>query len=207
MKKILLVLGQLVVVILRPVYVFLVTSPLAALKRRREKKEKEYLDRAVPDGYRLDITRIANAEVNRRFLNDGNNFAKIVVWLMIRRNLPPDEVLIYSKALTPSFYAEIMRATALLDSKIRFRIVLDEKDGVNVINNLPEEVQKRIDFRIIDSHLGAHFLVTRCAYRYELIECPNELLVVCNFNEPESALRLRNNFEKLWANSVPLSGT
>ena len=171
----------------------------------RSPKAVSKAESGVPLNYIAAVTKLADERKNLRFLNDSNNFAKLVAWLMIRNVCPADEVLIYSKALTQSFYSEIMRASCLLDSKPRFKIVLDNKDGIEVIKKLPEDVQRRIDCRVATTQDGSHMLLTPVAFRAEAKSYRDELFVVCNFYEPEVVQTLKSRFERIWANSVPCS--
>ncbi|HBH71244.1 MAG: hypothetical protein UU88_C0019G0003 [Parcubacteria group bacterium GW2011_GWC1_42_11] len=157
----------------------------------------------VPLEYINAVTKLARKRKDQRFLNDGNNFAKLVAWLMISSVRPMDEILIYSKALTQPFYSTILRASCLLDSKPVFRVVLDDKEGIEVIKKLPEDVQSRIDCRLAATPEGSHMLLTPVAFRAEAKSCHDELFVICNFYEPEVVQALKTRFERIWANSAP----
>lgn len=159
----------------------------------------------VPEAESYALEKMAKDRKNQRFLNDNDEEAKIVVWLMIRSLRPADEVLVYSKDLSLPFYSAILRASQLLDSNLNFRIVLDDKEGIEVIRKLPEDAQSRIDCRLATTQDGSHILLTPVAFRAEAKDYHDELFVVCNFYEPYVAQTLKIRFERIWTNSVPCS--
>lgn len=172
----------------------------------------------VPQDYVEAITLLADKQGNRRFLNGSNAQAELVAGLMVSRNSEHHEVLIYTESLEPAFYKEILQ-----NSRGRFRVIFCNTKALGVIRALPKDVQDRIDYRVSNTPWSERFLVVGNAFRYQLAEIShllfgkiiqyepgtrrssNELFVVCNFNEPETAQKLRDNFEILWANSVPRS--
>jgi len=156
----------------------------------------------LPHDYIVALGELADNEENRRFLNGSNDEASIVTWLMIRHATEDDEVLIYSKALSPLFYAEILRAASIQPLKCRFRIVLDDKEGMKVVKALPVEIQSHVDCRYLLEPEGGHFLVFDDAFRYEIKDHHDELSVVCNFSERETAQKLRSGFERRWEKSA-----
>lgn len=197
MKKILIAVGQLVLTIIWFSYVALIKIPLNALKRTNIRNSKAYLERPVSDDYRSAVTRLADNNVNRRFLNDSKEQAKLIAGLMVSRAVENRDVLIYSDSLEPEFYTEILRY-----SECHFRILVGNTGALGVIKSLPKYAQDRIDCRASTTPKGVHFLVTKHSFRYELPEHPDELFVVCNFYEPEIAQLLRDRFETMWENSI-----
>lgn len=164
-----------------------------------------YAQPNLPLDYIHEVTKIADARKNRRFLNDSNSHAELVFWLMIRALRFNDEVLIYSSSLDLPFYSRILSGSCFLDSKPVFKIILDDKVGLEIIKKLPEDAQNRIDCRIATKKDDAHMIVTHHAFRIEAKDYHDELFVVCNFNEPEVAEGLKKRFNRIWENAVPLS--
>lgn len=157
----------------------------------------------LPVDYMVAVTKLATDREDRRFLNGNEKEASLVSWLMVRNARAEDEVLIYSKALSLPFYSEILRATCLSVSKPVFRIIIDDKQGVDIIKNLPEDVQSRINCRLATTKDGLHLLLTPVAFRAERKGFINELFVVCNFYEPGTVEVLKTRFERIWRNSIP----
>jgi hypothetical protein len=152
--------------------------------------------------YRFAVAEIANSKKDRRFLNGEEWHAEIVAGMMVS-HAKNEEVLIYSDSLGPEFYAKI-----LLNSYCSFRILLGNvgnSRALDVIRALPQEAQSRIDFRVSNAPYGKHFLVVGDSIRCEADDDGNELFVVCNFNEPDAAQRLRDRFESMWEKSPPWS--
>lgn len=170
----------------------------------------------VPQDYVEAITLLADEQANRRFLNCSNAQAELVVGLMISQNSEYSEVLIYSESLGPAFYKEILQ-----NPRGRFRVIFCNTKALEVILALPKEVQDRIDYRASSTPRSERFLVIGDAFRYQLSEISHlvfgriiqyepdirksssELFVVCNFNEPESAQKLRARFESMWEEAGP----
>lgn len=199
MKKILMAIGQLVLTILYFVYVALIKIPLNAVKRTNIRNQKTYLEGPVPDDYRAAITGLADNMVNRRFLNSSKEQTKLIARLMVNRVVENGDVLIYSDSLEQEFYTEI-----LCHSRCHFRILVGNTGALKVIKSLPQHAQNRIDCRAHNGFKKEHFLVIKHSFRYELPEYQNELLVICNFYEPETAQKLRDRFEAMWGNSTQL---
>lgn len=157
----------------------------------------------LPQEYISAVTRLAKKRTNQRFLNDTNEHAEFVFWLIIRSCRLGEEILIYSKALKFPFYRRILRAACLFDPGIVFKILLDDEEGIEEIKKLPENVQRQIECRIASVSDGAHMVVTSTAFRIEAKDYHDELFVVCNFYEPDIAENLRKRFNRIWENAVP----
>lgn len=211
MKKILKAIAQLIFTVLW-VFCAILGKPLVSIFKAPVKKKNV---ETVSQEYRDAVTKLAEIKKNQRFLNGTNADAKVVAGLMITRAEQVDEVLVYSDALSADFYKEVFR-----HSKCRIKILLDDREGINIIKALPQDVQNRLEYRVTRVADGAHFLVSDDAFRYEL-EYPtrlmfgivvqyetkhperhDELYVVCNFYEPRITQRLRTRFEDMWANAV-----
>lgn len=177
-------------------------SARSAAKGMNGEKTPE-ADARVSEAYLSALEKVAKERKNQRFLNSNNEEAKIVTWLMTSCLRPGDEVLIYSKSLNPEFYEEVFRALSFLPTKLRFRIVLDDKEGTEVIKKFPQDTQSQVDCRLATTKDGSHILLTPVAFRAEAKESHNELLVVCNFYEPDKVQELKRRFERIWENSVP----
>lgn len=200
MTKLLKAITQLFITLVWFIYVVLVRTPLGVFNRIPEGLKRNYINRAVPEDYREEVEKLANHEENRRFLIDGENFAKLIVGLMLTKTATTDETCIYSKCLGPEFYCGILRSL-----KSRTRIILEDPEGIEVIKALPQDIQSLIDFCVTDSPYGEYFISTKSAFWFAAPPNNNELSAICNFNEPETIQVLRERFEKLWKSSVPCS--
>ena len=154
------------------------------------------LSNTSPMSYEDAVRFIANNNVNRRFLNDANEHTKLVVELMVDHIKDGDEVLIFTSTL-PAFYD-----VALQNPKCKFRIIVDNIDGLNAVRTLRSEVSRRIDCRFVSVPEGKHFISLGSAYRMT-VDHDSESLAVSNFNEPEAVQRLQSRFERMWKCSVP----
>lgn len=211
MKKVLKAVAQFILTVLWVFYAILGKPLISIFKVPAKKKNEE----TVSQEYRDAVTKLAEVKKNQRFLNGTNADAKVVAGLMIARAEEADEVLVYSDALSAAFYKEVLR-----HSKCRIKVLLDDREGINIIKALPQDVQSRLECRVTKVAGGAHFLVSDDAFRYEL-EYPthlvfgivvqyetkhpephDELFVVCNFYEPRISQRLRDRFGDMWTNAV-----
>lgn len=166
--------------------------------------DADHAERKVSKEYRTEIKDLANRRINRRFLNDSHNQAVLVVGEICNQVTETNPVLIYSKALEPRFYKEV-----LSNSKCHFEILLEEATGVGVIHSLPLAVRDRIQYRVgAYPGDGAHFIIAAHAFRTEIEEKTDEMFAVCNFFEPEAAEMLRKRFKFLWDDVLrPLKGS
>lgn len=147
---------------------------------------------AVTPEYEKAVTELADRKENRRFLNDSSDHAKLLIDLMIGRSGENDSVLIYSGELKRECFG-----SSLQNSKAHIRIVLDDPKGLDAIATLQEDVQRRIEARLLRKKAGNHFFIAGSAMRYELSH--DDATAVANFNEPPVELdKLRARFEKLW---------
>lgn len=142
------------------------------------------------------VTKLSENKTERRFLNDSADHAKVLIDLMIGKSQEQDDVMIYCGELKPSCFGD-----ALQSAKGHIRIVLDDQKGFSVIRTLPQEVQNRIQAKLLNEKDGSHFFVAGTAMRYELSH--DEATAVANFNEPPSELeKLKVRFNKLWENAI-----
>lgn len=191
--------------IIAGVLIFLMFLVFLFAKRSAVNKQKvSGAEARVPEAYSYALEELAKERKNQRFLNSNNEEAKLVMWLMASNLRPGDEVLIYSKSLNPVFYTEVFRALSFIPLRLRFRIVLDDKEGTEVIKKLPQDVQSQITCRLATTKEGSHILLTPVAFRAETKESRDELWVVCNFYEPSKVLELKTRFERIWDNARPL---
>lgn len=148
---------------------------------------------AVTDEYRDAVTKLADNKTDRRFLNDSGEHATLLANLMIGRSQADDEVLIYSGELVPAYFEN-----ALISAKGKIRILVDDKKGLSVIDNLPKDVRSKIQIKQISAEKDSnHFFVSGKAMRYELSH--DKATAVANFNEPDSQIqKLKTTFNKMW---------
>lgn len=149
--------------------------------------------------YRAALTKLAKEHKNQRFLTGEDWGARVVAGLMVDQMSASEEVLIHTNALQHSFYADILRSSVCC-----FRIILGSIEGIAVVENLPFEVQNRLEIRSASVCHMKHCLVAGMAFRVEARACRDELYVVCNFNEPDVAGSLRKQFNELWTRTVPV---
>ena len=154
---------------------------------------------SVSEEYRTAVTKLADKGTNQRFLNDSNEHALLVTDLMFNRIDEMEEILIYSKSLKPAFYEKILR-----HSKHKIKILLDDTAGIDRIKTLPMDIQTRLECRLTGV-TESHFILAGRAFRFEINKYLDELCVVCNFNEPKVAQKLRNRFDSLWNSASPCS--
>lgn len=180
------------------------------------KRHARNSEEKLPQDYVEAVTLLADEQVNRRFLNDSNAQAGLVSMLMVSHNPGHNEVLIYSESLEPAFYRDI-----LLNTTARFRVIFCNTKALELLKPLPKDVQNRIEYRASSTPRGERFMVVGNAFRYQLAEISHlmfgkiiqyepdarrsssELFVVCNFNEPGSARKLRDRFEAMWDEASP----
>lgn len=145
--------------------------------------------------YRKAVMKLADDKVDQRFLGASGDHAKFVAELILEHSTEASEVLIYSRALKDAFYEEVLRF-----SKCYIRVVLDDKEGIQVIKRLPQDVQNRVLVQFTHTPKGAHFLLLNNAVRFELKG--DESFAICNFNESDETIKkLSNRFEELWKNA------
>lgn len=151
---------------------------------------------SLPQEYIDAVTKLANDKTNRRFLNDSGEHAKLLIDLMIGKSKQGEQVIIYSGELKANCFGD-----ALKTAKGDIRILLDDNAGFSVIKNLPEDVQKRIQVKLVEQKDQSHFFISGTAMRFERNH--NDATAVANFNEPEEKLTiLRSRFEQMWESAI-----
>ncbi|MDO8811901.1 MAG: hypothetical protein Q7J38_07740 [Gallionella sp.] len=157
--------------------------------------EKSRCTPQVTAEYRVAVTALATNKENRRFLNDSCEHAKLLADLMIGCAQNDDETVIYSGELGKDCFEN-----ALVSSQGKVRILLDNKSGNEIINSLPENVKARIEVRMIKHPCDEHFFVSGNSFRYETDH--EESTAVANFNEPETAIKLKALFNNMWDQAI-----
>ena len=135
------------------------------------------------------ITRLADAKVNQRFLNDSASHAKLLSDLMIGR--AEKETIIYSKCLKEAYFKD-----ALAKAKGKVRILVDNADAAEWVRALGVHITVRSTSRPIGQHF---FVVDGESFRMELDRDPK--IAVANFNEPTACSALRKRFDKSWGSA------
>lgn len=173
------------------------------LKPSKTAVETSQEDDAMSAKYRSSLTEMADRMDGSYFLNEGNDFAKFTVGLIISRATEMEEVVIYSKSLSPTFYKDVLRGL-----RCPARILLDDPAGVSVVRSLTQNLQERIDVRALPSPRvskdNVHFIATDYAFRCGVPDKDDELSGLASFNAPQKTQRWRDHFEKLWATAVPI---
>lgn len=151
----------------------------------------------IQGGERSRIEVLSMDQVNEVVVSSSNAYAQLIAGLMVSRATASDQMLIYSEDLSLPFYAEILRS-----SVCNIKILLDSAEGISVIRMLPHYIQDRIEYRLMEQHYPAHFLVVGNSLRLTEHE-KNELHSSSNFCDPKSAAFLRGRFDFYWEESVP----
>lgn len=169
-------------------------------------KEEVLSDTVVSEKYRSSLTEMANRLDGMLFWNKGEVAAKLIFSLLISRATEMEEVVIYSKSLSPTFYKDVLRGL-----RCPSRILLDDPAGVSVVRSLAQNLQERIDVRSLSSTRvdkgNVYFIATDYAFRCGEQNENDELSGWASFNDPQRTQKWRNHFEKLWANAVPIPAT
>lgn len=151
---------------------------------------------ALPQEYIDAVTKLSEEKTNRRFLNDSGEHAKLLIDLMIGKSKPGEEVSIYSGELKACCFGDALK-TAQGD----IRVLLDDEAGLSVISSLPEDVKKRVEYRLVNNKDQSHFFIAGTAMRFERNH--DDATAVANFNEPEDKLNiLRARFEQMWESAI-----
>lgn len=158
--------------------------------------EKSRCTPQVTTEYRDAVTALATNKENRRFLNDSCEHAKLLAELMVGRAQNDNEdTVIYSGELGKDCFNN-----ALVTSQGKVRILLDNKSGNEIINSLPENVRARIEVRMTKHPCDEHFFVSGNSFRYETDH--EKSTAVANFNEPETANKLKALFNNMWDQAI-----
>ena len=140
----------------------------------------------------------AREMIDSRFINYSVAHTTAVLEAMEKWAPKSDEVLVYSRALALAFYHEIFE-----NSTHRFRIVLEEESGIQVINSLSESAKARIVYRCLPPASifkeAPHMILVGNGFRVDSPDCErDELFAVGNFYEPRIVAKLKDRFEQMW---------
>lgn len=147
-------------------------------KLKRRGLKQEYID---------EITGLADANENRRFLNDSTVHADLLIRLMVGR--AQTGTLIYTGSLPEESYRE-----ALAVAQGRIRILADDEDGAAWVREaFPDKVELQAPKQPIGDHF---FVVDGRSFRLELDH--GKATALANFNEPDVCEKLTKRFERAW---------
>lgn len=148
--------------------------------------------------YEEDVRALANGRVDKRFLNDSADHAKIIAEVMLGASTA-EECLIYSGGLTKDCYGQALEKF----NGQRVRVIVEQEQSVETVKRdyAPLLASRKLLLKVLfnqDGHFDEinHFFVSGDSFRYEL-DHPNAR-AISNFNEPETAQQLKANFEKMW---------
>lgn len=148
--------------------------------------------------YKDDVRALANGRVDKRFLNDSPAHAKIIAEAMLGASTA-EECVIYSGGLTKDCYGQALESF----TGQRIRVIVEHEQAIETIQRDYAQLlaSHKLLLKILlnkDGHFDAinHFFVSGDSYRYEL-DHPNAR-AISNFNEPDTAQKLKANFEKMW---------
>jgi hypothetical protein len=147
----------------------------------------------LPKDYIAAIADLAENRTSRRFLNDSDVHAQLLIECMIGGASADDAINIYSGELKKSCYLDILKAT-----KGNVRILVDNFQAAqSVINELDLSQNDRIKILPVAEKASNHFYtVGNHSFRYELDH--NLATAVANFYEPETAEKLNLLFDNMW---------
>jgi len=148
----------------------------------------------LPEDYILAIAGLAENAEPRRFLNDSDVHAELLIECMVGGAIEANEVRIYSGGLKKKCYFDPLNLT---HSRMIRILVDDLKVGESVINSLTETQRKKISIRHVAKKFPHHFFtVGDQSFRYELDH--RKASAIANFNEPDTTAKLNARFDSMW---------
>lgn len=154
----------------------------------------------LPRNYILGIYLLSRRNENERFLTDDESRDCVSMVMAKRSATSKTKILVYG--VLPrlvSWYVNVLTA-----SRCPIDIIVEGND-VGFISRFPLEVQKRITCwrRVTESKENEHHFLLFGQNTYLFDGKGNGTVWVGNFNEPDTAQRLRDRFEQHLKESVP----
>lgn len=158
-----------------------------------EKYSDGKLPNRLPKDYVVAIVDFAEKHVDRRFLNDSNLHAQLLVECMIGNAAESDVVRIYTGELKAECYKSILEATSSRD----IRILADDIDAVNLVIKDIDHGSRKIEALPIAEKIANHFYtVGNRSFRFEIDH--GVATAIANFNEPKTVEKLTSRFDAMW---------
>lgn len=151
---------------------------------------KKYKGR-LQDEYILAIADMAEGHVNRRFLNDSQVHAGLLIDSMIVRAKTTGETRIYSGSLKAECFKEV-----LTSGSQKIRILVDNMDAAQKTIGSIGKLDKRVQILPVVKKWTNHFFTMGDSFRYELDD--GKAAAVANFNEPTIVGKLNDRFDAMW---------
>lgn len=142
--------------------------------------------------YILAIAEMAEGHIDRRFLNDSQAHAALLIDSMILRATSDGETRIYSGCLNAECFNEVLKS-----GRQKIRILVDNIDDVpESIKNTIARSSGRVEMLQVAKKWTNHFFTMGDSYRYELDD--GKAAAVANFNEPAIVINLNKRFDVMW---------
>lgn len=160
---------------------------------------RKYKD--LPADYVLAIAALADKHENRRFLNDSDLHAQLLIECMIGNALADDEVRIYSGAL--KCFPDALNSTQSNSVRV---LVDDYNEAKAIVEQLSGPQKNKITiFQVAKKQNNHFFTVGGRAFRYEMDH--GKATALANFNEPTVVSNMNVRFDEMWAAAEATSQT
>lgn len=150
----------------------------------------------LPEAYITAIVDLAENDIDRRFLNDSDVHASLLIDCMIGESVETDEIRIYSGTLRAECFEDVLRASK--NHKIRI-LVEEYPKAIKVLESLslgPTDMT-HIELLSVAEKSNNHFYtVGEKHFRFETNH--ERASAVANFNEPETVAKLNARFDEMW---------
>lgn len=145
----------------------------------------------LPDEYIIAIAEMAEGHVNRRFLNDSQAHAGLLIDSMIVRAKTTGETRIYSGSLKAACFKEVLKS-----GNQKIRILVDNMDEAQKTIGSMGKIDDRVQILPVVKKWTNHFFTMGDSFRYELDD--GKAAAVANFNEPTIVSKLNERFDAMW---------
>lgn len=145
----------------------------------------------LPDEYIIAIADMAEGHEDRRFLNDSQAHAALLIDSMIVRAKTTGETRIYSGSLKAECFKEV-----LMSGSQKIRILVDNMDAAQKTIESMGKLDDRVQILPVVKKWTNHFFTMGDSFRYELDD--GKAAAVANFNEPAIVKKLNERFDTMW---------